>query len=302
MSTPAQQHPHPRPRPPARLATVISAAHLTPGMVRLVLGGPGLAGFEPSPYADSYLKLAFLPGVGTSTSGADALATWVTPEGTIDLAAARAALPAERQPRLRTYTVRGYDDLELTVTVDLLVHGTDGIAGPWAAGAVPGDEVVVVGPGGGYSPDPTADQHLLVGDASALPAIAVALERLGTGAVGTALIEVADPTEEQALRVPEGVTLRWLHAQGADQPAGSALVQAVLALPWPEGRVHAFVHGEAGAVRTLRHHLRVERGLARTDLSISGYWRLGVDDEGWRSAKRDWLRGIEDSEQAAGLD
>jgi NADPH-dependent ferric siderophore reductase len=182
----------------------------------------------------------------------------------------------------------------------VLVHGTAGLAGPWAATAAPGDEVVLLGPGGGYSPDPTADSHLLVGDASALPAIAVALERLGAGATGTALIEVADATEEQALRVPDGVALHWLHAD--DRAPGAALVQAVRELPWPEGRVHAFVHGEAGSVRELRRHLRVDRGLGKADLSISGYWRLGADDEGWRAGKRAWLRDIEDAEHAAGLD
>jgi NADPH-dependent ferric siderophore reductase len=279
---------------------VLHIAHLTPGMVRLVLGGPGLAGFAPSPHADSYVKLVLLPGVGATTSGADVLTTFLTPDGRVDLDAARAALPPEHQPRMRTYTVRAYDDLDLTVTLDVLVHGTAGLAGPWAATAAPGDEVVLLGPGGGYSPDPTADSHLLVGDASALPAIAVALERLGAGATGTALIEVADATEEQALRVPDGVALHWLHAD--DRAPGAALVQAVRELPWPEGRVHAFVHGEAGSVRELRRHLRVDRGLGKADLSISGYWRLGADDEGWRAGKRAWLRDIEDAEHAAGLD
>jgi NADPH-dependent ferric siderophore reductase len=111
---------------------------------------------------------------------------------------------------------------------------------------------------------------------------------------------VADATEEQALRVPDGVALHWLHAD--DRAPGAALVQAVRELPWPEGRVHAFVHGEAGSVRELRRHLRVDRGLGKADLSISGYWRLGADDEGWRAGKRAWLRDIEDAEHAAGLD
>ncbi|HEY0217065.1 MAG TPA: siderophore-interacting protein [Cellulomonas sp.] len=297
MSTP---DPARRARTSGLRATVLRAAHLTPGMVRLTLGGPGLAGFAPSAHADSYVKLVLLPGVGETASGADVLGTWTTPDGRVDLEAARAALPADQQPRMRTYTVRGYDDLELTVTLDVLVHGTAGVAGPWAASAAPGDEVVIVGPGGGYSPDPTADSHLLVGDASALPAIAVAVERLGDAALGTALVEVADRAEEQALRVPDGVSLRWVHAD--DRAPGAALVRAVLDLPWPEGRVHAFVHGEAGSVRELRRYLRVQRGLTTADLSISGYWRLGADDEGWRAAKRDWLRGIEESEQAAGLD
>jgi NADPH-dependent ferric siderophore reductase len=286
-----------RPRATALRATVLRTEHLTPAMVRLTLAAPGYA---PSPHADSYVKLIFLPGVGGTATGADALATWTTPDGTVDLEAARAALPPEHQPRMRTYTVRAWDDLELTLTVDVVVHGAEGIAGPWAASAAPGDEIVVAGPGGGYSPDTTADHHLLVGDASALPAVAASLERLGDAASGVAILEVHDRAEQVALHVPDGVALHWVHA--GDGAPGAGLVEAVRAWPWPGGRVHGFVHGEAGSVRELRRYLRVERGLPKADLSISGYWRLGADDEGWRAGKRDWLRGIEDAEAAAGLD
>lgn len=286
-----------RPRAPALRATVLRTEHLTPAMVRVTLAAPG---YEPSPHADSYIKLIFLPGVGATVTGADALAAWTTPDGRVDMEAARATLPAEHQPRTRTYTVRAWDDLEMTLTVDLVVHGADGIAGPWAATAAPGDEIVIAGPGGGYSPDPTADHHLLAGDASALPAIAASLERLGDTASGVAVLEVADRTEELALHVPDGIALRWVHADH-DAP-GARLVEAVRAWSWPAGRVHAFVHGEAGSVRELRRYLRIDRAMPKTDLSISGYWRLGADDEGWRAGKRDWLRTIEETEAAAGLD
>ncbi len=62
--------------------------------------------------------------------------------------------------------------------------------------------------------------------------------------------------------------------------------------------MHAFVHGEAAAVKELRQYLRVERGLGLDRLSISGYWRLGVDDEGWRASKREWNAAIEQDESA----
>jgi hypothetical protein len=65
--------------------------------------------------------------------------------------------------------------------------------------------------------------------------------------------------------------------------------------------VHAFVHGEAGFVKELRKLLRIERGLPREQLSISGYWRYGADDEAWRAAKRQWNREVEEVESAAGL-
>jgi NADPH-dependent ferric siderophore reductase len=63
------------------------------------------------------------------------------------------------------------------------------------------------------------------------------------------------------------------------------LVSAVRALRFPAGRVHAFVHGEAGCVRDVRRHLVGERGVPREALSVSGYWRRGRDEDGWRADK-----------------
>lgn len=89
----------------------------------------------------------------------------------------------------------------------------------------------------------------------------------------------------------------WLHRRGAQ--VGEALVRAVRELEFPEGVVHAFVHGEANFVKELRRYLRVERGLPLEWLSISGYWRRGRDEDGWQSSKREWNRGIEEEESAA---
>lgn len=285
------------PRPPsgALQGVVVAAERLSASMVRVVVGGEGMRSFAPSEHADSYVKLVFLPPSAGS-------ARPLLDDGRVDLDAIAAALPPGDQLRRRSYTVRAFDPTTLRLTLDLVVHGDEGLAGPWADRAAPGDEVLLLGPGGDYSPDLSADHHLLVGDASALPAIAVALEQLAASAPcaqGTAVVEVHGPDDEVALTAPTGVSVRWVH-QGSGV-AGLGLVEAVRDLPWPDGRVHAFVHGEAGAVKELRHLLRVERGLPRAQLSISGYWRLGADDEGWRAVKRDWNRSIEHDEQAAGL-
>jgi uncharacterized lipoprotein YmbA len=59
------------------------------------------------------------------------------------------------------------------------------------------------------------------------------------------------------------------------------------------------VHGEAHFVKQLRHLLRVERGVPREDLSISGYWRLGHNEDGWQASKRDWNARIEAEQEGA---
>ncbi|MEU0215159.1 SIP domain-containing protein, partial [Streptomyces sp. NPDC006265] len=92
------------------------------------------------------------------------------------------------------------------------------------------------------------------------------------------------------------VDVVWLH-RGA-RPLGEALVEAVRNLEFPEGRVHAFVHGEAHFVKRLRHLLRVERQVAREDLSISGYWRRGHNEDGWQASKREWNARIEAEQES----
>lgn len=251
-------------RTPKRVI-VTRTQRLSESLVRVVFTGDELAGFDPV-HADSYVKLCFPDPAGD---------------------------PADR-PRMRTYTVRSFEPETRELTLDFVVHGDAGLAGPWAAAAQPGDEALLLGPGGGYSPSAGADVHVLVGDESALPAIAVALERVPAQAAVRALVEVHGPGDEIELARSRDVT--WLH-RGAGA-IGSRLLDAVTNLSLPDGSAHWFVHGEAGVVKALRRHLRVERGVPMDRLSISGYWRLGVDDEGWRAVKRDFNADVERTEAA----
>ncbi len=267
-----------RKKPKLIHAEVLRTEQLTPHMVRVVLGGDGLAEFSAGEYTDHYVKLVFpVPGVDYPQP--------------LDIAEIRAAFPRDQWPRTRTYTVRTWDPDTRELAVDFVVHGDTGLAGPWAAQARPGDEALLLGPGGAYAPDADADWHLLAGDESALPAIAASLARAPEGVPVHAFIEVAGPEEEQKLEAPAGAEITWLHRGAA--PVGERLVEAVRALDFPAGRVHAFVHGEAGFVKELRKLLRVEREVPREDLSISGYWRKGHDEDGWQASKQQWNQQVE---------
>ncbi|WP_419993555.1 siderophore-interacting protein [Streptomyces boninensis] len=263
---------------PVNRAEVVRAERLTPHMVRVVLGGEGLAGFGAGEYTDHYIKILFpQPGV-----------TYPEP---FDMAQIREDFPRDQWPVTRTYTIRRWDAELRELTVDFVVHGDEGLAGPWADKAEPGDTVLFMGPGGAYAPDPEADWHLLAGDESALPAIAAALERMPEGAQVHCFIEVEDRDERQPLTAPAGADVTWLFRNGV--PVGTALVEAVRTLDFPAGQVHAFVHGEAGMVKELRRMLRVEREIPREQLSISGYWRLGHNEDGWQSSKKEWNAQVE---------
>lgn len=279
----------PRPARRATRTVVQRTERVSPHVIRVVLGGDGLQGFAAGAFTDHYVKLLFPPP--GAPYGAD-----------YDLAEVRATHPKDQWPRTRTYTVRAWDPEVLELTVDVVQHGDVGLAGPWAAAARPGDVLQLLGPGGAYAPDPTADWHLLVGDASVLPAIAASLPRIPAGVPVHVVVEVHDAAEEQPLESPGALRVTWLHRgdTGALPATEEPLAAAVRALEFPTGRPHAFVHGEAVAVRELRRHLLADRGLAKEDLAISGYWKRTLDEDGWQSSKAAWNAEVERDVQAAG--
>ena len=254
---------------------VVSTHRLTPGLVRVVLGGAGLDAFEMSDSTDAYVNVA-IPPTGASYGPV------FDPREVIDTHGPGQA------PARRRYTVRHWDADARRLTLDFIVHGTSGAAGPWADAAVPGDILVFNGPGNGYRPDPTADWHLLIGDESALPAIAVSLEVLPAAATAVVRLVCDDPEHELALTGPAHLDLAWVHRTAPD-----ALATAVAHLDFPSGTPQVFLHGEADEVRAIRRHLVLERGLAAASMSCSPYWRRGMTDEQWRSVKKKFTASMQ---------
>lgn len=239
------------------LSTVVAdVSWLSPSMVRIVVTGPDLKGFGAGPFTDHYVKCRF----GEKT---------------------------------RSYTVRDWDPERLRLALDFVVHGDAGFAGPWAATAGPGDVLELMGPGGAYTPDPLAPWHLQVGDDAALPAIAASLARIPPGVPVFAVIEVDGPEHQQPLESPGDLRVTWVHRTAGPGEDPSLLLDAVQALALPEEHGHAFVHGEATAVRLIRRHLVLDRGLPVESLSASGYWKLRRTDEEWRAEKREWVLSAE---------
>lgn len=277
MTLPLSDARPPRPARSQHVFEVVRTERLTPHLMRVVLGGPAFGAFvaeaDPAKLAatDTYVKLLMAkPGLGLRPP--------------YDLDALRAELAPEDVPVRRTYTIRELDTAAQTLTIDFVVHGDEGIAGPWAASAQPGDLLALSGPGGMYSPSADAAvEHLLIGDESALPAVAAALEGMPGNARGLALIEVGGGDDRLELVHPMGVEVRWLHREGA--VAGETLVDAVQSLPKPAGVVRVFAHGERTAMKGVRAVLQ-GWGLTRDDFSLSAYWALGRAEDAFQAEKR----------------
>lgn len=269
---------------PLHTFQVVSKEKLTRHVVRVVLGGSGFDTFSPIDFTDAYVKFVFIDEHVEVAGLPQPL--------TLD---SFSELPRELQPVVRTYTVRRTDLESRCITVDFVVHGDQGVAGPWALAAQPGDDIRLMGPSGAYAPKGSADWHLFAGDEAGLPAISAALEALPDDAVGRAFIEIAGPEDEIALNAPSGVAIEWIHRGvradlAGDGQAGdnAPLVAAVRSAPWLPGTVQVFIHGEAQTVmHSLRPYIRRERGVAAEWTSISGYWRRGRSEESFRQWKKD---------------
>lgn len=263
---------------PQRL-TVRTVRPLTPQMVRITFDGAEFGDLE---FSDHYLKFLF-PAEGADYG-----------EG-FDVEQIRATRPKEFWPVTRTYTIRDYADGILTV--DFVTHGDEGLAGPWARRAQPGDVISILGPGGKWAPSEAAKTVLLIGDESAVPAIARAIEYAAADSRVIVFCESEDADTEVELPAHPRAEVTWVH-----RPSGSihgrALAEAVLAAELPAD-ADAFVHGNALMIKELRRHLFIEVGLDKKRTSISGYWRTGHTDEQWRASKKEFNALLEAEEAAA---
>lgn len=264
----------PRAPRPQVVMEVVATQRINPHMVRLTFGGEGFKDFTDRPVTDKYIKLLFAdPSLG------------LTPPYDID--AIRRDHGPEAVPVRRTYTVRKVDHQNGTIDVDFVVHGEDGLAGPWAAQAQPGDVVCFNGPGGNYKPEESVDWHLLAGDESALPAIATALEAMPSNAEGVAFIEVQDADDEIELAKPSAVEIRWVHRKAEFTPTTTKLAAEVMKYPWRSGLVQVFAHGEREMIKSLRRYLADDRGIDRRMMSLSAYWAYGRAEDTFQAEKRE---------------
>lgn len=239
-----------------RLLQVSRSTRVTPKMIRVTLTGEELAGF-PGEGPDRRIKMFFpvegqdRPAVPRASTGGP-----VWPAG-------------EPRPTIRTYTVRRFDPAAGELDVDFVLHDGYGPAAAWAQAAGPGSWVGVSEPGGRWVPDPSSAFHVVIGDESALPAVATVLEALPADVPALAILEVADAAEEQEL--PGHAAVTWVHRGAA--PAGEPLVAAVQAAVLPAGDGQAWLAGESAAVKEIRTHLLGDRKLSRRAVYATGYWR-----------------------------
>lgn len=248
----------------AGLATVVRREPLTPRMLRITLKSSDFGADWPLQQPGEIITLCF-----------------ATPEDDVVLPEEGWRFPAgaPEQP-WRNYTVRSHRPQTGEIDVDVLLHEPRGPACTVASQCQLGWSVGYAGPRVDYAPIQDVDWLLLVGDETALPAIAAILEVTSPSTPALALIEVGGPEDELTLQPHHRV--QWVHRGRAPAGVSTALCDALRALELPDGTGQAWGAAESTVARELRTVLRDERGMPRTHARARGYWlRTGdwLDDE-----------------------
>lgn len=244
--------------PPFRTVVVAASERVSARLQRITLDGPDLEGFTVSEPASSVRLL--LPSVGRSDL---VIPTWHGNEFLLSDGA---------RPAIRTLTPSWSEAAAPPLTVDVVLHQS-GLLTDWARTVPVGASVAVSGPGRGYHVDPSASAFVVAGDESALPALTQVLRAIPGSIPTQVVVETADPAAIERLPQRAGITIDS-HLVAADAPPGAAMSAALADLPIdPDTAV--WVAGEAAAVQRVRRRFFVERGIARSQCTIRGYWKAG---------------------------
>ena len=257
--------PAPTQRPLPKILDVSRVEQLSENMRRVVVSGAELVGW-PIGKDGGNIKL-------------------LIPDSNWSRAEFRDRIEHGPRPTVRTYTARRYDAAANELWIDFVVHDGGGPASNWAATAQVGSMLGVAGPSGTKLTTTDADWYLVCADMSAMPAAEAALESLPDDAKGQILFEVQSEDDVRTVEHPKGMLLDWLihpypHAHSSKQ------IDAAKQIEWPTGRIAAFVAGESSVIRAFRAWLLTERQLAKQDVYVSGYWKIGLIEDEHQIEKR----------------
>jgi NADPH-dependent ferric siderophore reductase len=244
-----------------RLLQVKRVQPLTPHLIRVTFTGDDLHDFESASF-DDHIKVFF------PAPGAD--------KPVLPSAGPNGPVFPEDQPRpvARDFTPRRYDRAARELDIEFAMHEA-GPAASWAAQAKVGQYLGIGGPRGSLVIPTGFDWHLLIGDETALPAIARRLKELPAGTRVAAILEVADPSARMDFDTEAELHAVWRYRSESPY-RGDALLQAVRETYLPEGEGYVWAAGESATMRAVRYHLCTERGVDKSRIRAASYWKEGA--------------------------
>lgn len=238
-----------------RRTTVSQVEMIAPKMKRVTVKSDELRGFTSLGF-DDHVKLIF-PNA----------------DGQLNLAPPGTEGASERI--MRDFTPRRFDAEAGELVVDFVIHD-DGPATTWAANAKVDSVLGVGGPRGSaiISMDGIG-LHLLIGDETALPAIARRLEELPATTSAMVVVEV-QPGFEMKLSSRANLQVVWVPRTDPNALTGEHLLGKLDELPFMKEGCFAWAATETQAVRAIRRYLIEGRGFDKRWVKAAGYWQRGA--------------------------
>ncbi|MEV6281425.1 siderophore-interacting protein [Kribbella sp. NPDC051770] len=178
------------------------------------------------------------------------------------------------RPVMRTFTIRAQRGEE--IDIEFALHGDAGPAAAWALSAAPGSRLGIIGPEIGDNPKAyqymprRPDWQLLVGDDTAVPALASIISALPADAVARVFVQVPHAEDVREFETAAQVKVEWC--------VGGGLADAVRSAELPDGTPYAWVAGETSIVRDIRRHLTGTLGWDSKPHYFGGYWKAGQSE------------------------
>ena len=235
----------------SRHVQLLKRETISPGFVRLTLGGPELEGFVSAGF-DDHVKF-ILPQAGQDKPNLPMM---------VD---GRPHIDGER-PTMRDYTPLHYDASANTLELDFAVHGS-GPAVDWAVKAPMGQWFGLAGPRGSMVVPVDLDWHIFLGDETAMPAIERRLAELPAGTQAIVRVQVANPADQRP----------WTSRAALDCAFVASLTEAAQQLQIPQGDGFIWGGGENSVMAALREQL-LAKGADAKRMRVSSYWKQGQAD------------------------
>ncbi|MBH0062885.1 MULTISPECIES: siderophore-interacting protein [unclassified Pseudoalteromonas] len=236
-----------------RKANVLSTQQITPHLQRIVVGSDDFNDLT-SQYIGNYVKVLF------------------PKNGEVDFNLKTACM--------RSYTIRHVDAQTGALTLDFVINMHQGPATDWAKTAKVGDELGIAGPGPKKLDNYEHSHYVLLGDLTSVNAIKGYAQQLPLTSKIDAFVHA--PTEQDIIDLETSRDINWLVTDNADEALLSALQNLHITAELPI----VFMALEAGLVRRAKTLLTEQFNIPRSNIVSSGYWKKGVDSEGYKKQRQ----------------
>jgi NADPH-dependent ferric siderophore reductase len=240
------------------VTAVTDVRDLTPRLRQITVAG-GLDDF--SPLAPDQFVYVLAPPAGCKELTIDSSFSWE----------AYQEMPAGERPVGAYYTIRRFDPDRRAIELWVVLHGHHGDGESWARRAAPGDPVALWGPRDAYDRPSGCTSVVLLGDETALPAIAAIAETLDGSCTATVVLELHDPAHAIEITSPAALAV---HTVSVDRDGPNPLLAFVQQHPDLLGeRTYLWGGGESRDLSAIRRFARSTAGLTREQVCLTGYWR-----------------------------